>query len=136
MKVSELLSEEISPSEKKRRQDLYARWRELVNMSATSIEAFKEKQTEKGKKDPKKYPGLKPQAAAKMGISSGVQSARWIAKMKQTPVKDWTPEMWKWAGKQVSFISRMRGNDGPLYDEDGQPTRKLLSLKIWGHSPR
>jgi hypothetical protein len=56
--------------------------------------------------------------------------------MKNTPVKEWTPEMWRWAGKQVSFVSRMLGNSGPLYDADGNPTRKLLSLKIWGHSPR
>jgi hypothetical protein len=65
-----------------------------------------------------------------------VQSAEWIAKMKKTPVKQWTPEMWTWAGKQVSFVSRMLGNAGPLRDEHGEPTRKLLSLKIWGHNPR
>jgi hypothetical protein len=29
----------------------------------------------------------------------------------------------------------MKGNDGPLYDAKGNPTRKLLSLKIWGHNP-
>lgn len=127
---------EVSEGEKKRRQELYKKWRELINMSASSIESFKKSQTEKGRKDPKKYPGLKPKAAAKIGISSGVQSAEWIAKMKKTPVKDWTPEMWKWAGKQVSFVSRMLGNAGPLRDENGEPTRKLLSLKIWGHNPR
>lgn len=130
------IKEDISPSEQKRRQELYKRWRELINMSADSIENFVKSQTEKGRKDPKKYPGMKPQAAASMGISSGVQSARWIAKMKRTPVKDWTPEMWKWAGKQVSFVSRMLGNSGPLYDDKGEPTRKLLSLKVWGHNPR
>lgn len=135
MKVQDLF-EDVTPGEQKRRQELYAKWRELINMSAASIEAFKAKQTAKGRKDPKKYPGLKPKAAAKIGISSGVQSAEWIAKMKKTPVKDWTPEMWKWAGKQVSFVSRMKGNDGPLRDENGEPTRKLLSLLIWGHNPR
>ncbi len=136
MKLQELLTEEVTDGEKRRRQELYARWRKLINMSAASIEKFKEQQTAKGRKDPKKYPGMKPKAAAKMGISSGVQSAEWIAKMKETPNKDWTPEMWKWAGKQVSFVSRMLGNAGPMYDENGEPTRKLLSLKIWGHSPR
>lgn len=135
MKVNELF-EDLSETEKKRRQELYARWRSLINMSADSIQKFKKAQLEKARKDPKKYPGMKPKAAAKMNISSGVQSANWIAKMKGTPVKDWTPEMWRWAGKQVSFVSRMKGNNGPLYDENGEPTRKLLSLKIWGHSPR
>jgi coenzyme F420-reducing hydrogenase alpha subunit len=130
------ITEEVSEGEQKRRQELYKKWRELINMSAESIEKFKQQQTKAGRKDPKKYPGLKPQAAKKIGISSGVQSAEWIAKMKKTPVKDWTPEMWKWAGKQVSFVSRMLGNPGPLRDENGEPTRKLLSLLIWGHNPR
>lgn len=136
MKLNELLVEEVSEGEKKRRQELYARWRELVNMSAKSLENWLDRQMELAKKDPKKHPGMKQSVASKMGISTGRQSATWIMKMKQTPVKDWTPEMWRWAGKQVSFISRMKGNSGPLYDEKGEPTRKLLSLKVWGHNPR
>lgn len=136
MKINELLTEDVSPAIQKRRKELYAKWRELVNMSASSLESWLEKQVAAGRKDPKKYPGLKRTEASKLGISSGTQSAKWIIKMKRTPVKDWTPEMWKWAGKQVSFISRMKGNDGPLRDEKGEPTRKLLSLKVWGHNPR
>lgn len=136
MKINELLLEELTDGEKKRRQDLYARWRKLVNMSAKSLDSWLDRQMELAKKDPKKHPGMKQSVAAKMGISTGRQSAKWIMKMKQTPVKDWTPEMWRWAGKQVSFISRMSGAAGPLYDENGQPTRKLLSLKVWGHNPR
>lgn len=134
-KTDESLQEEVSPAEQEHRQELYGRWKELINMSASSIEKFKETQTQAGRKDPKKYPGMKQSQAASLGISSGVQSASWIIKMKQTPVKEWTPEMWKWAGKQVSFVSRMLGNSGPLKDENGEPTRKLLSLKIWGHNP-
>lgn len=34
--------------------------------------------------------------------------------------------------RQYSFLSRMSGNPGPEYDEDGKPTRLLLSLKVWG----
>lgn len=136
MKISELLFEELTDGEKKRRQKLYARWRKLVNMSAKSLDSWLDRQLELAKKDPKKHPGMKQSVAAKMGISTGRQSAKWIMRMKQTPVKDWTPEMWRWAGKQVSFISRMKGSVGPLYDEKGEPTRKLLSLKVWGHDPR
>lgn len=136
MKIAELLSEEVTPAEQKRRQELYARWRKLVNMSADSLEKWLERQMELAKSDPKKHPGMKQSVASKMGISTGRQSAKWIIKMKRTPVKNWTPEMWRWAGKQVSFISRMKGAAGPLYDEDGNPTRKLLSLKVWGHNPR
>jgi len=136
MKVNELLTEEVSEGEKKRRQELYARWRSLVNMSAKSLDNWLDRQLELAKKDPKKHPGMKQSEASKLGISTGRQSAKWIIKMKSTPVKDWTPEMWRWAGKQVSFISRMKGAAGPLYDENGEPTRKLLSLKVWGHNPR
>lgn len=134
MKVSDLL-EELSPAEQRRRSDLYQRWKKLVNMTPLQLERFKKQQLELARGDAKKYPGLKPQHAAKLGISSGVQSARWIVKMKKTPVSQWTPEMWKWAGKQVSFISRMSGGRGPLRDDKGQPTRKLLSLLIWGNDP-
>jgi hypothetical protein len=136
MKLNELLTEEISDTEQRRRRELYARWRKLVNMSADSLERWLDRQMELAKKDPKQHPGMKRAEASKMGISTGIQSARWIIKMKRTPVKNWSPEMWRWAGKQVSFISRMKGAAGPLYDEDGNPTRKLLSLKVWGHNPR
>jgi hypothetical protein len=119
-----------------KQKELYKRWKELINMSADSLEKFKEEQTAKGKKDPKDHPGLQRKEAAKLGISSGVESANWIIKMKKTKVEDWTPQMWKWAGKQVSFVSRMLGAAGPMKDKDGNPTRKLLSLKIWGHSPK
>jgi len=122
-------------AQEEHRKELYDKWRKLINMTPSAIEAFKKSQTEKGRKDPKKYPGLKPKEASSIGIDSGVESAEWIIKMKRTSVKDWTPQMWKWAGKQVSFVSRMLGNQGALRDRDGEPTRKLLSLKIWGHDP-
>jgi hypothetical protein len=48
---------------------------------------------------------------------------------------DWQAGDWKWANKQISFISRMKGAKGPLRDDKGRPTRKLLALKIWGHNP-
>ena len=34
-----------------------------------------------------------------------------------------------------AFIKRMKGNKGPLETPKGEPTRKLLSLLIWGHNP-
>lgn len=128
-------AQELSDTEKARRSDLYDRWKKLINMSPGAVEKFKKQQLEVARKNPKLYPGLKPAAAKSIGISSGVQSADWIIKMKRSPVALWTPEMWKWAGKQVSFVSRMSGNAGPLFDKDGNPTRKLLSLKIWGNDP-
>ena len=55
--------------------------------------------------------------------------------MLDTPMAKWTANDWKWAGKQVNFISRMKGAKGGMRDEKGRPTRKLLALKVWGHNP-
>jgi hypothetical protein len=49
--------------------------------------------------------------------------------------EDWSDNDWKWAGKQVNFINRMKGAQGGMRDEKGRPTRKLLALKVWGHNP-
>lgn len=117
---------QLSEPEKKER---YAKWKKLVNMSKSELEAFYN--SEEGK-----AAGLSAGEAAKQGIDSGRESARWIMKMKSTNVSNWTPEMWRWAGKQISFISRMSGNKGSLYDDKGRKTRKHTSLLIWGHNPK
>lgn len=130
-KVEESLQEALNDAQRAK----YTKWKQLINMSPSELTNFKTTQTKKGSKTASKYPGLKPKEARQQGISSGVQSANWIIKMKKTPVHQWTPEMWKWCGKQISFVSRMSGSAGPLHDENGEPTRKLLSLKIWGHNP-
>jgi hypothetical protein len=70
-----------------------------------------------------------------LGIDYGRESARWILRMKDTPYSEWTPNMWRWAKKQISFISRMSGNKGKLFDENGKRTRKYLSLLVWGNNP-
>jgi hypothetical protein len=107
----------------------YKKWKSLVNMSVTELENFMN--SEEGK-----VAGLSKAEANSQGIKSGRESAVWIIKMLKTNVESWTPEMWKWCGRQISFISRMRGNKGPLYDDKGRKTRKHLSLLIWGHNPK
>lgn len=108
--------------------DLYSRWKSLVNMSVGELSNFLK--TEEGKEA-----GLSSSEAKSQGISSGHESARWIIRMKNTPRSQWKNAEWKWAGKQVSFISRMSGNAGPLYDDKGNKTRKHTSLLLWGHNP-
>ena len=34
--------------------------------------------------------------------------------------------------RRASFLARMGNNSGPEYDENGEPTRLLLSLQAWG----
>lgn len=109
-------------------KETYAKWKSLVNMSSSELERFYN--SEEGKKA-----GLTSEQAKEQGIDSGRESARMILKMKNTKVSDWTPNMWRWAKKQISFISRMSGVKGSLYDDKGNKTRKHLALLIWGNNP-
>jgi len=110
-------------------EETYKKWKSLVNMNKSELENFYN--SEEGKEA-----GLSSSKANKLGIHSGRESARWIMKMKDTPHQDWTPKMWEWAKRQISFISRMSGNKGGLYDDKGNKTRKHTSLLIWGHNPK
>jgi len=104
------------------------KWKKLVNMSKSELEKFYN--SEEGKEA-----GLSESEAKEKGIDSGRESARWIMKMKDIPYAEWTPEMWIWAKKQISFISRMSGMKGDLYEDKGNKTRKHTALLIWGHNP-
>ena len=115
-------------------QQRYRKWKKLINMSGTEIKKFLDS-------DEGKEAGLSRKESATAGasggkISSGRDSARAIIRMLKTDVEDWTENDWKWSGKQISYISRGLGMRGPLYDEKGKKTRKLLSLLVWGHDPR
>jgi hypothetical protein len=106
----------------------YNKWKDLVNMTPLELRKFMDS-------DEGREAGLKKKEANNLGIGYGRESAKWILKMKETPVKEWTPRMWQWCGRQISFVSRMRGNKGGLYDDKGRKTRKHTSLLIWGHNP-
>ena len=68
-------------------KETYKKWKTLVNMSRGELEKFYNSQEGKDA-------GLSSQEASEQGISSGRESARWIMKMKDTNVSDWTPSMW------------------------------------------
>ena len=127
----ERLKEEDAEEEK--RSALYKEWQKLVNMSGKEIDDFLD--SEEGEEA-----GLSRKEAGKAGaggekITSGRDSARAIVRMLDRPKEDWSDNDWKWAGKQVNFINRMKGAKGGMRDEKGRPTRKLLALKVWGHNP-
>jgi hypothetical protein len=83
--------------------------------------------------------GISQKDAKKAGIKSGRGSARAIIRMREKPFSEWTTEDVNWMYRQISFVSRMTGVDGPLFkvNKDGKkiPTRKLTSLWVWGHVP-
>lgn len=129
MKVTELFeAEQISPDVKEK----YARWKKLVNMPSDTLKKFLDTPTGKDA-------GLKKSEASKLGIGTGRESARAILRMRQKPLSQWDKTDISWMGRQLSFISRMSGNAGPMFqvNKDGKkiPTRKLTSLWVWGHVP-
>lgn len=112
----------------KEKQLVYNKWKKVVNMTYTELSRYYHSKDGKDS-------GLTESEAKEQGISSGRESAEWILKMKKTSYKAWTTEMWKWANKQISFISRMSGVKGDLTDEKGKKTRKYKALLIWGNNP-
>lgn len=113
-------------------KEKYKRWKELINMPTSMLKKFLE--TDDGKDA-----GLSRKEASKLGIGTGRDSARAILRMRDKPLSEWSDDDIRWMGRQISFVSRMTGNDGPLYkkDSDGKkiPTRKLTSLLVWGNIP-
>jgi lipocalin len=103
------------------------RWRKNVNMSPSELRKFMN--------DYGTTAGLSRREASAEGVKSGRDSARAIIRMKEKPVAQWNDGDITWMRRQNSFVARMRGARGPLYDGKGRPTRKLLALKVWGHDP-
>ena len=128
MTSSELKTFYNSKEGKKLDAQTYSEWKRLVNMSKSELEKFYNS-------DEGKQAGLKQSQANKQGIDSGRESARWIMKMKDIPYTEWSSDMWRWAKKQISFIKRMSGMKGGLYNDKGEKTRKHTALLIWGHNP-
>jgi hypothetical protein len=133
--VEEFLNESESVADEK----TWKSWRKLINMSLKELKDFYDSPDGKDA-------GMKQKDANAAGIDSGRESARWLMKMiphgdsyKQAE-ENWTPTMWKWCRKQISFNSRMRGMRkrmvGNPFERDGKMTRWLKSLLIWGHDPR
>lgn len=149
--IWESLNEKKTQAKKKKNTtgasfETWAEWRTWINMTSAELKSFYDSTYGK-------QAGMKQKAAGKLGIDTGRESARWLMKMIPTggswggALKNWTPQMWKWAKKQNSFNARMYGTSkrakgNPWYDEktiDGKkrkvPTRVLLALKIWGFNP-
>lgn len=116
-------------------KNIHTDWKSLVNMTASELEKFADSYWGK-------QAGLSRDEAREKGISSGRDSARAIIRMKKKSFSKWTKQDWLWARKQVNFIKRFttkksetkRSPRHPLW-EDGEPTRYLLALLIWGHNP-
>ena len=122
-----MILQELLDSDEKQK---YEHWKQLVNLSTTELKKFVDSGLGK-------EAGLnREQAKDSGGIKRGRDSARAILRMRAKPFSSWDKTDKDWMGRQISFISRMTGNKGPLLDDDGNPTRKLTSLWIWGNAPK
>ena len=124
---------EDKDKDQQEKDELYKKWKSLVNMGPKELEGFIDSDTGKDA-------GLSRKEASKAGakgkpIKSGRDSARAIVRMKGMSKDEWTANDWAWARRQVNFITRMKGAAGKMRESDGSPTRKLMALKIWGHNP-
>lgn len=138
----------------KSRQEWFEDWAKLINMKNKELKAFLESPL--GKKA-----GLSPSEAKEQGIHSGRVSGRAILRMRKKiglggpkdyikgpkhmkekfalAQKKWNDNDWEWCARQVRFNKRFMGDwmgkrKGPLV-RDGQPTRRLLALWVWGFDP-
>jgi len=125
-----------SLNEKEEKRKLYRLWKALINMTANELERFynspygkiagisREQQAESRKKG--------------STLRRGRDSARAIIRMKRKGVRNWNESDWEWAKHQIAFVLRMSRASGPLTKNTKNgliPTRKYLSLMIWGFDP-
>lgn len=138
----------------KSREEWFMDWAKLINMKNKELETFLTSSL--GKKA-----GLSASEAKEQGINSGRVSGRAILRMRKKiglggpkdyvkgpkhasalfilAQKKWNDLDWEWCSRQVRFNKRFMGDwmgkrKGPLVRE-GQPTRRLLALWVWGFDP-
>ena len=68
-------------------------------------------------------------------LIEGRRAARDVLRMKSLPLTKWDDGLWERCRSVVTFIERTRRNSAPLLDETGNGTRKLFTLRTYGHNP-
>jgi SPP1 gp7 family putative phage head morphogenesis protein len=103
-------------ADKERVDEVYAAWRKVVNMSASSLEAWGE-----------------TECSRKASLNPGAVIERNAALMRKKK-SEWGSREVKAANRAISFISRMRGmpKGKPVGD---CPSKRDISLKNWGYNP-
>lgn len=107
---------------------LYGRFHRLVNMRPSEIK-------EHLRSDELRNTLQITRRSKTEAIRLGQDAVEHTLILKSTPVDSWTPALWEWCDRIVKFIERTRHNAAPIVDEAGKPTRKVFSLRTWGHDP-
>ena len=107
---------------------LYEKYQRLVNMRSGELRAHLRSSALRE--------ALASTRRSKRGpLIEGQKAARYVLRMKATPLSEWTDELWEQCRRVVTFIERTRRNNAPLLDEEGRASRKLIALRTWGHNP-
>lgn len=114
------------------RAEVYERFQRLVNMRPVEIRSHL--------RSPELAAVLeryrrRSRASKTEGIRLGQKMAGHIMQLKNTPVEGWDEQMWERCHRVNKYIEGLRRTPAPVLDEQGQPTRKLLTLRTWGHNP-
>lgn len=108
-------------SSSKSKEEIWSQWKQLVNMTATTLEDWLQTDESKSVGD------------SDGGESTGHKSGRRIVKIKQTNKVDITDDQWEHMAKVVGYIKRHLAQGGPKEDVEHSPWR--YSLMNWGHDP-
>lgn len=96
--------------------EVYRRWRELVNMSASELERW---------------------AASECSRKASLSRAPIERNLHllRTPKEKWGAKEIRWAKRTISFISRMRAMEQGKPVSEGCPSKRDISLMNWAHRP-
>jgi hypothetical protein len=126
--ISETTQEPQQATLTQEQHSTYRTWRRLHNMDTTGIRSFM--------RSPDLQEVLKSSRNTKTkGIREGIRGAKKLLALKKHPAEQWDDFDWTTAHRQIRFIEALRKNSAPTLDELERPTRKLYTLKAWGHDP-
>jgi hypothetical protein len=109
-------------------ESVYRKWRRLHNMRTEVLKRFL--------RSPELQEVLKTSRNSRTkGIREGIRDAQRLLTLKSRPAENWTESDWNTARRQIRFIEALRQNPAPTLDELERPTKKLFTLKAWGHDP-
>lgn len=99
-----------------RLNEVYSKYRDTVNMSASELERWSE--TECSKKA----------SISRAPIKRNLELLR-------TKKADWTSKHIRWANRTISFVNRMKGAEQGEPVTEGCPSKRDISLKNWAYDP-
>lgn len=110
-------------------QNVWKKWRSLVNMTEKEIKSFYETEYKDEVDSDLKKKTLEMMIKL---ISTG--------KTFDDAEKKWTSDMWKMSRSQIKFIEKIKAIRkrmvGNPFERNGELTKWLKSMLAWGHDPR